>query len=82
MPLPAVLVDVVAGIVDDVGVVASASRASCFRAVPAVEHVGAGVAGDDVVEGVAGAVDVAGAKQREVLDRAKQAGAVAETEAD
>src|SRR5439155_254501 len=57
----------VAGVVDDVGVVA---RTAGHRvgARLAVDEVGAGVAGDDVVGCVAGGVDVAGTQQRQVLE--------------
>ena len=48
----------IAGILHDIGVAAGAAG----------EHVDAAVAGDDVVEAVAGAVDVSGAGQGQVLD--------------
>jgi hypothetical protein len=57
----------VAGVVDDIGVVAGAAR---HRVGPgaAVEAVRSAVAGQHVVERVAGAVDVGGAGQDQVLD--------------
>ena len=66
----------IAGVVDDVGVVAGAAdhgvgaRAAVERVVAdaAGEHVDAAVAGDDVVEVVAGAVDIGAAGQGQVLD--------------
>ena len=62
------LVDDVAGIVDDVGVVAGAADQR-VGAGAAVEDVGGGVAGDDVGQRVAGAVDRRRAGQRQVLER-------------
>ena len=66
----------VAGVVDDIGVVADAAdqevgaQAAIERVVASAagEHVDAAVAGEDVVEGVAGAVDVGAAGQGQVLD--------------
>ena len=58
----------VAGIVDDIGVVAEAA-VHRVGAAAAVEAVGARIADEDVGEEIAGAVDVAAAGQGEVLDR-------------
>ena len=60
------LADLVAEVVDDIGVVAAAAR-QAVRAGSAIQRVGAGIAGDDVVEPVAGAADRR-AGQRQVLD--------------
>src|SRR5207244_1285223 len=57
----------IAGIVDRIGVVAR-TAGHLVGAGQAVELVVAAVAGDDVVKGVASAVDARGAGQREVLD--------------
>src|SRR5262249_54914634 len=70
------LVDDVAGIVDDVGVVALAARHGVGTA-GAVEAVVAVIAGDDVLAGVAGAGD-GGAGQRQVLDLRQRRQAEAE----
>ncbi len=61
----------VAGVVDDVGVVA---RTACHRvgARRPIDDVVAAVAGDRVIEGVAGAVDIRRAGQLQVLDVGRQ----------
>ena len=59
--------DDVAGVVDDVGVVAGAAG-HCVGAGAAVDQVVAGIADKRVVQRVAGAVDVAGSGQGQVLD--------------
>jgi hypothetical protein len=58
----------VAGIVDDIAVVA-AEADHRVRAARAVQGVVAGIAGDGLARRVAGAVDIAAARQRQVLDR-------------
>ncbi|CAF0856079.1 unnamed protein product [Rotaria sp. Silwood1] len=65
--LARVLGDEVADVVDDVGVVAGAAG-HLVGTQAAVQHVVAGVAGQRVGEVVAGAVDVVGAGQHQVLD--------------
>ena len=57
-PAALVSIDLVARIVDDIGVVAEAAVHG-VGADAAVEHVGADIAGEDVGTAVAGAVDVA-----------------------
>ena len=51
-------------------------------AAEAGEHVVAGVAGDDVGKPIAGAVDVAGQSQRQVLDRADRMDRIGQAEGD
>ena len=63
--------DPVAGIVDEVDVVAGPADHP-IRARTTVQHVGAGIAGQDIGETVARSVDVTGALQREVLDIGRQ----------
>ncbi len=65
----ALLVDHVAGLVDDVEVVAGAA-AQGVRAGAAVEDVGEGVAGEQVAERIAGGVGGC-AGERQVLDIAR-----------
>ena len=59
--------DDIAGIVDPIGVVARAADHPVGIAA-AIEDIVAGVAGQDVGQAIAGAVDVGGARQRQVLD--------------
>jgi hypothetical protein len=63
----AVLGDHVAGVVDDVGVVAGAADHG-VGACAAVQRVGRGVAGERVVQRIAGGVDRRRAGERDVLD--------------
>ena len=86
----AVLIGDVAGIVDDVEIVAGAA-AHVVRTQAAIddvvaaeagEEVGAGIAGEEVGEVVAGAVDIGGADKREVFDVALGVLAVGEAEVD
>ena len=67
VPALSASVDHVAGVVDDIGVVAGAADHG-VGAGAAVERVVAAVAGDDVGERIAGAVDVGAAGQGQVLD--------------
>ena len=65
----------VEAVVDDIDVVAATADHG-VGADEAVERVGAAVAGEDVVDAVAGAVDVAGAEQGQVLEIGRQRVAV------
>ena len=67
----AALDDDVAGIVDDIGVVAE-TAVHRVRAAAAIEPVGAAIADEDVAEAVAGAVDIGGPGQGQVLDCGSQ----------
>src|SRR5262249_57355251 len=69
------LVDAVAGVVDHVGIIAG-SAGQRVGPGAAIERVIAAVAGDDVVQPVAGARDVGRARQCQVLDRANDGGAI------